>query len=800
MIKRLSLFCIAIIACVAGAFAQAAGTWNIMPVYGGAADCIVDTPELVYYLSKGHLYSYDKKNDETIHYSTVNKLNDVDVSLIAYNRYKKYLAVVYSSHNIDLLYDNGRVVNIPDIRDANISAAKTVNSVDFSQSGRMYVATGFGFVAFDDDKHRVADSGIYNTSFSYACELDGNIVITQGNDVYASKLENRHNSLESFKKIGTMSGTSPLFHRLGDKNLVGHSGTNSSMTYYVLTPDFNAGTLTSKKIDSGTLRMDFTTGSDEKVRFAHGTVMRTLETDGTCTVNVLPQFFYDKSITTREGITSMWVADTDGVAEYSISTNGSDYTQLSAPSKPETLTCYWPAYMFLSPDGNRIYISNCGYDPLRGYVSSTAESFKVKQTTNIIENNSINDISCYNIDDTGLLMTGGPLTLVEDINDPSIYYIANFQKGIYIIKDGQQIGHILKDTPFSSSWASWVLDVKMDRYGNLWVGTWYSSARNPIFILPAEKLKNPESIKKEDWLQPAVGSYTHTGGVVSLLHSRSNYAIYSTDHTQKQILFYDYNGTPTDLSDDKSYVFSSFVDQDGVEWPLSNVLHLYEDKAGRVWIAYNGGVAMIPDISTAIKGNTLYARRPKVSRNDGTNYADYLLDGETVFYMSSDPSGRKWFATSASGVFLTNEDGTEIIENFTTENSSLPSNKVLSVLADPHSNTVYFGTEKGVVSYSSTSAPAAEDFNDVYAYPNPVRPEYTGWITITGLMNNSLVKITDSAGNLVCQGTSEGGMFMWDGCNSANQRVRSGVYFVFASQNSSGSASGKPVTKIMVIN
>lgn len=121
-------------------------------------------------------------------------------------------------------------------------------------------------------------------------------------------------------------------------------------------------------------------------------------------------------------------------------------------------------------------------------------------------------------------------------------------------------------------------------------------------------------------------------------------------------------------------------------------------------------------------------------------------------------------------------------------------------MADPHSNMVYIGTDKGLVSYSSDSAPAAEDYSDVYAYPNPVRPDYTGWVTITGLMDNSLVKITDTAGNIVAQGKSEGGLYLWDVCNMSNQRVRSGVYFVFASQNEGSSASGKPVTKIMVIN
>ncbi len=100
--------------------------------------------------------------------------------------------------------------------------------------------------------------------------------------------------------------------------------------------------------------------------------------------------------------------------------------------------------------------------------------------------------------------------------------------------------------------------------------------------------------------------------------------------------------------------------------------------------------------------------------------------------------------------------------------------------------------------YHSANAPAADDYSDVYAYPNPVTPDYTGDITITGLMDKSLVKIADAAGNVFHQTVSEGGMVTWDGCDPSGARVKSGVYFVFASQNSSGSSG--VVTKILVIN
>ena len=79
-----------------------------------------------------------------------------------------------------------------------------------------------------------------------------------------------------------------------------------------------------------------------------------------------------------------------------------------------------------------------------------------------------------------------------------------------------------------------------------------------------------------------------------------------------------------------------------------------------------------------------------------------------------------------------------------------------------------------------------------------MRPDYSGHITVAGLMDNSLVKITDSMGNLVYSGRSTGGMFVWDGLNSEGSRVNTGVYYVFASQNENSKSSGC-VTKILVV-
>lgn len=72
---------------------------------------------------------------------------------------------------------------------------------------------------------------------------------------------------------------------------------------------------------------------------------------------------------------------------------------------------------------------------------------------------------------------------------------------------------------------------------------------------------------------------------------------------------------------------------------------------------------MINNIKAAFYGNVV-VNRVKVPRNDGTNLADYLLDGVSVNDIAIDGANRKWFGSSTSGLYLTSSDGSEILEHF----------------------------------------------------------------------------------------------------------------------------------------
>jgi len=162
-----------------------------------------------------------------------------------------------------------------------------------------------------------------------------------------------------------------------------------------------------------------------------------------------------------------------------------------------------------------------------------------------------------------------------------------------------------------------------------------------------------------------------------------------------------------------------------------------------------------------------------------------------------DGANRKWIGTESSGAYLMSENGQETIKHFTTLNSPLLSNDILSIAINSISGEVFFGTSNGLVSYQGDAIDANEEFKNVHAYPNPVREDFNGIISITGLLKDTQVKITDLNGNLICQTISNGGIATWDGKNTNGKKVNTGIYLVICA-NEDGTQS--TVTKIMVIN
>ncbi|MCH7535010.1 MAG: Por secretion system protein, partial [Bacteroidetes bacterium] len=189
-----------------------------------------------------------------------------------------------------------------------------------------------------------------------------------------------------------------------------------------------------------------------------------------------------------------------------------------------------------------------------------------------------------------------------------------------------------------------------------------------------------------------------------------------------------------------------------------------------------------------------YDAQPILIEIDG--FPDDLLKSESVTAIAVDGANRKWIGTESSGVFLMSESGTTEIKHFDISNSPLLSNTIMDI-AISQNGEVFIGTDRGIISYRSDSSAPSDTFEDIFAFPNPVYESYTGDIAITGLVSNTVFKITDIGGKLIYQADAEGGMGIWNGKTYDGNRVSTGVYLVFATK-SDGTQSN--VTKILVIN
>ena len=256
--------------------------------------------------------------------------------------------------------------------------------------------------------------------------------------------------------------------------------------------------------------------------------------------------------------------------------------------------------------------------------------------------------------------------------------------------------------------------------------------------------------------------------------------------------FYCYNtATNTIVSS-----FTTLTNQDGTVYNGSTPQCTIEDLSGNIWVGTNIGPFMIKPADMSSGTNV---EQIKVPRNDGSDFADYLLSGVIIRSMAVDGGGRKWFGTQDAGVYLISADNLTQIHHFTAENSPLLSNTIESIAIDNTTGEVFFGTENGLCSYISNATQSVEtmDKDNIYAYPNPVPADYTGQITVVGLSLDADVKICTSSGKLVAEGRSNGGTFTWDGCDRNGDRVASGVYMVITATKDGKKGT---VCKIAVIH
>ncbi|NND88797.1 MAG: ABC transporter substrate-binding protein, partial [Flavobacteriaceae bacterium] len=194
--------------------------------------------------------------------------------------------------------------------------------------------------------------------------------------------------------------------------------------------------------------------------------------------------------------------------------------------------------------------------------------------------------------------------------------------------------------------------------------------------------------------------------------------------------------------------------------PNNSIRALEFDNQGRLWIGTLQGLRVLFNVGGFFEEGANNDAQAIIFEEDGVGQE--LLFLQSITDIETDGSNNKWISTATSGIFYVSSNGQETIRRFTKENSPLPSNNVQDIAIDGFTGTVYFATINGLVAFKGTSTAPQDDLENVYAFPNPVRPGFEGNVIIDGLTANANVKITDIEGNLVYEETSEGGSIQWD--------------------------------------
>lgn len=743
--------------------------WTIYAAYHDASKC-VSVGSKIYVLSDGGLYSYDYEDMDVVTYDKSGVLSDNGIFDISYCSEEKTLVIVYNNGNIDLLYDDGSVYNMTDFKNKT-AGDKTINDI-YVNGKNMYMSTNYGLLIVD-----IAERIFSKT---YTLDYGINSVAVDGNFIYAATDNgvykgNTADNLQDKSKWSVI--TKNAIDEFIDFNGKLYSLTSSGV--------FSIDKSTFAMTNISKFSAKYWSICNDMLLLSDASSLYSVGTDGKMTL------LDGKGIRTADyaGNTYWCACGTDGLKGMSL--KDGKFTENVSSVIPDSPMRNYSYFLRMTPE-NRLLVAG-------GSFNYNGQSFP--GTLMKYENQSW---TCFD-EETPIATVGKSLyvnvtDIAQDPNDSEHHFAGSASDGIFEFKDYKMVNHYdYRNSPLQSILPSssrpnayvWITGLEYDKDGNLWM---LNNQTDTIVRI----LKNDGK-----WAALYYSEIKDIPTLDQVLFDNRGWAWINCRRTTNNPVNYagvfcvDTKGTLENTADDSRKFITRFSNQDGVAYSPDLFNCIAEDLDGNIWFGTDKGpfVTYSPE---DVFDNGFYFTQVKIPRNDGTNLADYLLSDVNITCITIDGGNRKWMGTSGNGVYLLSSDGIEMIEHFTTENSPLISDNIESIAIDGSTGEVFFGTDAGLVSYLGTATDPAGSLSDdnIMVYPNPVRPEYTGRIYITGLMRDTDVKIVSASGYLVNSGTSVGGEYTWDGKDKGGKRVASGVYYVLAADAEGNSGA---VAKILVI-
>lgn len=360
-----------------------------------------------------------------------------------------------------------------------------------------------------------------------------------------------------------------------------------------------------------------------------------------------------------------------------------------------------------------------------------------------------------------------PIVVAADPTDPEHYavgtvaglleYRADTVVNIYNLRNSPVVSGV------NSIYYCIVEGMKYDNRGRLWVGNWAPEGSRLLCL----------DTDGQWYVHDIFGGVEYRGLRDLMIDSRGYLWMVNDDWNDQAVICY----VPDANQLQK---FTSLYNQNGAllgGTKYTALRCLSEDADGNIWVGTQFGPVYIESSQIYSGDQTLH--QYIIARNDGSGLGDYLLNGLDIISLCIDQAGRKWFGTNGNGVYLISADNNTQLAHFTTQNSLLPSDVINHISIDPSSGCVYFCTGSGLASYQSEVTPGADSFDALYCYPNPVRKDFNGLLTICNLRADSEVTITDVNQRVIYRTHTLSGTLQWRPVGTNGQRLKPGVYFIY---------------------
>jgi predicted secreted protein len=771
---RFTLLIILIAGCISTNAQLAMGKWRTHLAYNNVSK-LAQSSNKIYAVGNGSMFSYDKLDGGVEFYSKITGLNGSNISQIAFDQTTNQLLVVYADGNIDVM-GRGGVTNIPDLSIKQMNSSKDVNQIFLFQD-KAYFACNFGIMVMNLSKLEIADTYIIGPN---ATEVKVVSTTINNGTIYAATPTTLYKASASSSQLVNYQNWST------ESNLPGSGNLQAVVSFQNQLVLLRGGQLFKKDVSQNwSSLLSSTSVTNIKVT---GNIL--LASDAS-SVYVIDNSFNSKAISVNS-VTKDFefdqVSNTFWLGGASLSTFKDGETPKSLPIDGPAVNSPWS----MTFAGKKLFVVPGGrWDIPKGNPA----------TIMIFENGEWTNLPSTSFQSQLGILVRDYVNVVVDPIDNKHFFVTSYGNGLFEYKNNafsKWYNHENTTNGLESYYPSGnerfyyirLYGTTFDKSGNLWVASSTELGSNAtVRVL----------LSNGNWVRlPYPQEIAPTIGPILISNQNQNQKWVLSARENPGVIVFDDNGTITDTKDDKSIFMKSFIDLDkpGSSFTPNTYYCIAQDKNGVIWVGTEQGPLLFTGLSKMFTAGYTCSR-VKIPRNDGTSLADYLLGNEGITAISIDGANRKWIGTKTSGVYLLSEDGLKTISHFTTSNSPLLSNSVLSIAINPITGEVFFGTDLGLISYQGDAADATGTFGDVHAYPNPVRENFTGVITITGLIEDTQVKITDLTGNLVCQTVSNGSIATWDGKDGHGRKVNTGVYIALCV---SPDGTQSTTTKILVIN